>query len=780
MHGVLIQYLAQQYIKVLDMPSTNTRSNTFFAEWIVFASSTLVLGAVFGFMLWSEYTFITQREEQRLVAGGIVAERMISNRLTAINHTLAHLRDNLELEWPECSDKTHSLEGVLKTLVEAMASVRSLSILDKSGEIIASNMDPLIGESSGGRAYFQAVSQNPHPDILYVGPPYKGLLAVRVMNLSRALFGADGEFAGVVTAALDLKDFSTLLDAIRSGLEGWGSLAHRNGDLFVWEPMSKDVTFKNLNQPGTFFSRHLEGGDPGSLFRGVVFANHEPSLISLRSIQPEALHMDQPLVVAVGRNMDMLYASWRLGAFHHAIQFAVLFLFGFAVLFISQHLRRITERKTARVQSELNSVQTELASFFRITPSMLAVADRSGQCRAINPAWEIMMGYRDKDIEGKPYLDLFHPDDRNAVQEALIALRHGESLKGKTVRMRDRNGEYRYLEWFVARDKENIYAAANDVTKRHETESRLQNLAYFDPLTGLPNRSLFLDRFEQALGYGKRNHVHVGLLFIDLDGFKAVNDLHGHEAGDEVLRKAARIFSSGVRQTDTVARMGGDEFVILLSELNDSKDVGLVAQKILDALAEEITLASGATCRIGASIGVSIFPDNGQILDDLLLAADLAMYESKKTGKNKFVFAHELMQEVECTGLPATHVVGVPIMDEQHGRMLSLANTICTSLGKGQEGVEPLFMELQDVTEHHFATEHRIMSESNYPRQREHDIIHARLLAELRAFQAQLNKSGSRFLCAQLRRWVLEHIAGEDMELAAYLQAKGDTSVFIA
>jgi diguanylate cyclase (GGDEF)-like protein/hemerythrin-like metal-binding protein/PAS domain S-box-containing protein len=751
---------------------SNKGSNRFFAEWIVFAFSILVLGVVFGFMLRSEYVLITQREEQRLVAGGIVAERMISHRLTAINHTLLHLRDNLQTKWTECPEKTRSLEGVLTTLVGAVASVRSLNILDKSGEIIASNMAPLIGEKSGDRAYFQAVSKNPRPDILYVGPPFKGVLDVRVMNVSRALFGTEGEFTGVVTAALDLRDFSTLLDAIRSGLEGWGSLAHSNGDLFIWEPMSEDVTFKNLNQPGTFFSRHLEGGATGSLFRGMVFANKEPSLISLQSIQPESLHMDQPLVVAVGRNLDRLYAPWRLGAFHHGILFAALVLLGFAALFISQYLRRIATGRTARVQSKLDLVQAELASFFRITPSMHAVVDRFGHCRAINPAWETIMGYRLEDVEGKRYLDLFHPDDRNAVQKALTTLPHGESLKGKTNRMRHKNGEYRYLEWFVARDKENIYAAANDVTERRETESRLQNLAYFDGLTSLPNRSLFLDRFEQALGYGNRNHVHVGLLFIDLDGFKTVNDLHGHEAGDEVLKKAARIFSSVVRQTDTVARMGGDEFVIQLSELNDPKDAGLVAQKIINVLAKEITLASGATCRVGASIGVSIFPDHGQNLDDLLLAADLAMYESKKTGKNKFIFAHELMQEIQSTELPATHVVGVSVMDEQHGEMLGLASTICASLGNGQEDIEELFIQLQDVTRHHFATEHQLMSKSGYPRQKEHDLIHDHLLAELRAFHVQLNKSGSRFLCAQLKRWVLEHIAGEDMELAVYLRGK--------
>lgn len=760
------------------MSSSSNGSKAFFAEWIVFAFSTLVLSAVFGFMLWTEYRLITQREEQTLVAGNIVAGRMISNRLTAINHALTHLRDNLEPAWRECADETHSLQGNLKTLVGAIAAVRSLNILDESGEIIASNMEPLVGEKGGGRAFFQAVSQNPHPDVLYVGPPFLGALDVRVMNLSRAMFGADGTFKGVVTASLDLNDFEVLLDAVRSGPDGWGSLAHCNGDFFIWEPLRKDVIGKNLDQPGSFFSRHLHGGDEASLFKGVVFANQEPSLISVRSIQPESLNMDKPLVVALGRNMDSVYAPWRLGALHHAIQFAVLFLLGSAALFFSQYLRRIAKRKTERVQFELNSVQAELASFFRITPSMLGVIDRSGHWEAINPAWEAMMGYRIDDIKGAPCLDFFHPDDRDAVRKGVASLRHGEYLKEETARMRNKNGEYRCLEWFVARDEEHIYAAANDVTERQEAQSRLQNLAYYDRLTGLPNRSLFLDRFEQVLGHANRNDEYVALLFLDLDGFKEVNDLYGHEAGDEVLKTSAHIFSSLVRQTDTVARMGGDEFVILLPEVKDPNDAGIVARKILHALAEDITLSSGATCRVGASIGASIFPDNGQSLDDLLLAADLAMYESKKTGKNKFVFAHELMQEVECTELPATHVVGVAIMDEQHGRMLRLTNTICSRIDKGQEGLELLFDELQSFTELHFATEHRIMSESNYPRQHEHDLIHARLLAELREFQARLNRSGSRFLCAQLKRWVLEHIANEDMALGAFLHAREETNAF--
>lgn len=172
--------------------------------------------------------------------------------------------------------------------------------------------------------------------------------------------------------------------------------------------------------------------------------------------------------------------------------------------------------------------------------------------------------------------------------------------------------------------------------KLHQIE--LYRSANFDRLTGLPNRSLFMDRLSQNLKQAVRYNRKFALLFIDLDGFKAVNDTLGHDAGDELLIQTAKRLSSIVRDSDTVARMGGDEFTIILSTISSPENAGTVAGKIVEILSQEFEI-KGNKAKIGASIGVSICPDHGDDPDGLIKKADDAMYEAKAQGKNDYRFS---------------------------------------------------------------------------------------------------------------------------------------------
>jgi two-component system cell cycle response regulator len=172
--------------------------------------------------------------------------------------------------------------------------------------------------------------------------------------------------------------------------------------------------------------------------------------------------------------------------------------------------------------------------------------------------------------------------------------------------------------------------------KRHE--ARLTDWAYMDTLTGLVNRRLFCDRLAQALARAARADKAAALLFIDLDNFKTINDSLGHGAGDDVLRRVAHILRGAVRHTDTVARFGGDEFVVLLEPLEDSGRVELVAQKMLRALEVGLVLPA-APARVTASIGVGLFPQHAIQGDALLRSADAAMFLAKQHGGNRFRLA---------------------------------------------------------------------------------------------------------------------------------------------
>jgi diguanylate cyclase (GGDEF)-like protein len=172
---------------------------------------------------------------------------------------------------------------------------------------------------------------------------------------------------------------------------------------------------------------------------------------------------------------------------------------------------------------------------------------------------------------------------------------------------------------------------SNAVIKRiTHMEKRLTHAAHFDPLTDLPNRLLFFDRMEQALSLARRNGAGFALLYIDLDGFKPINDTYGHEAGDQVLRAVALRLRNRVRRSDTVARLGGDEFVVLLHGISHLPSAEAVADKILADLALPVEISGGSPIQVGASVGVALYPLHGTDSESLLRTADSAMYETKR------------------------------------------------------------------------------------------------------------------------------------------------------
>lgn len=189
-------------------------------------------------------------------------------------------------------------------------------------------------------------------------------------------------------------------------------------------------------------------------------------------------------------------------------------------------------------------------------------------------------------------------------------------------------------------------AMVRDVTAERASDERIRYQANFDALTGLPNRALFMDRLSQSVAAMGRSKDKLGLMFIDLDGFKLVNDTLGHDKGDDLLREAAARISKCVRQGDTLARLGGDEFTIIMPNLKNAKDAPLLAQRILAALAESFAL-DGVEAFVSGSIGITICPDDALYPQDLLRNADAAMYRAKEMGKANFqFFTNDLNEEM--------------------------------------------------------------------------------------------------------------------------------------
>ena len=183
-----------------------------------------------------------------------------------------------------------------------------------------------------------------------------------------------------------------------------------------------------------------------------------------------------------------------------------------------------------------------------------------------------------------------------------------------------------------------------DVTNRKASEAKIQYLAYYDALTGLPNRSLFLNRLDQEIKKAYRNRTHLSLMFIDLDRFKDINDTLGHDVGDQLLVEAAKRLKACLRQSDTVGRLGGDEFTIIVGEFSDLGPEESFAQKILASLALPFWLGN-ETIYLSASIGITLYPEDGITSEELLKNADQSMYAAKKAGRNQYQYFTASMQE---------------------------------------------------------------------------------------------------------------------------------------
>jgi diguanylate cyclase (GGDEF)-like protein/PAS domain S-box-containing protein len=275
------------------------------------------------------------------------------------------------------------------------------------------------------------------------------------------------------------------------------------------------------------------------------------------------------------------------------------------------------------------------------SPNPILLFDTDTSVKYVNPAFEKLTGYSKEEILGvrSPYP--WWPDElANQYEDSNARVRDIGS--GRIERCyRKKNGE---LFWVVTsitsiKDKtsEKVkYYLANwlDITELKQAQESIKQLAYYDNVSGLPNRILFFDRIKMAIAQANRNHKKLALIMFDLDNFKAVNDTLGHAQGDLLLKKVGERISAVLRESDTVARTGGDEFMILLPEVTSCEDTFVVAKKILDIFQIPFDI-EGSSCRVTASIGIACFPEAGRDLNTLSKNADTAMYHAKHAGKNR-------------------------------------------------------------------------------------------------------------------------------------------------
>jgi len=301
-------------------------------------------------------------------------------------------------------------------------------------------------------------------------------------------------------------------------------------------------------------------------------------------------------------------------------------------------------------EEELRHRERHFSALVTNSRDIVIVAGTDGVLQYTSPAFESVLGYTSAEAHSLMGDVLLHPDDRTALRAAMAASGlSSTSAINEEIRLRRADGDWLWFEAAITNltddpDVNGFVADLRDITRRKDAEERLAHAALHDALTGLPNRTLILDRANQMLARARRARQSVAALFVDLDNFKDINDTLGHEAGDKLLRSVAHRFEGMLRASDTVGRMGGDEFVVLTESETEAAGPEMVAERIQDVLREPFHVEGFETVPLVVSASIGIAVGDRPSADELLRDADIALYRAKALGKDRSAVFEPAMQ----------------------------------------------------------------------------------------------------------------------------------------
>ena len=520
--------------------------------------------------------------------------------------------------------------------------IEGLRIADASGRLIqGSGVDSSKLISVADRDYFRQLRDDAGAELV-LGEPVKGKVAqIWVIPVARAMRRPDGTLAGVVVGALPTSRMSEVFSRLKLGPRATVlvfskqlRVAARHPEAVTGRQSTGDV----LTGPG---ARGIvaSGKSTFPAFHNVSAADGIDRVSSAQQVGTT------PYFTAVGLDWSVYLAQWR-GEMLRTLGMAAMFVVTACLLawYVyrgwSMQARAVAAMRDANrtLDAEKQLTQTIIQS----SPFAIYTRDINALITAWNPAAEKLFGWRAEEILGKPLLSV--PVDKKKETDALRdRVLSGETVIQLEVQRQKRDGTLFDLSTTLAplRDAsgeiDGYLAIATDITDRKASEKQIEFLAYRDVLTGLPNRLLLQDRFEQAMGHAERAESKMALLFLDLDNFKTINDSLGHAVGDLLLKEIAARLGECVRDTDTISRQGGDEFLIVLSDLRGRDAITPVLLKIRERLQAPFEL-DGHELSTSVSMGVAIYPDDGRDFDTLLKKADTAMYRAKDAGRNSYRF----------------------------------------------------------------------------------------------------------------------------------------------
>jgi diguanylate cyclase (GGDEF)-like protein len=560
----------------------------------------------------------------------------LARTIEALEQIALHLR----FEWKMLQGRLH-LEEMTDLGLFPKGSDVYAAIIDRNGKILTATIPDRSETKVADRWYFR-VQEYGATKRLYIGEPMFGRVTKRpVIGLSHRIEDETGEFAGVVLLSVTPDYFVAYYDETIFGRDGFLAMvgtdsvirASRSGDLVT--PAEAPL----LNTVPTF-----EVPTGHAIFEGDVwFTDKRTRYVGWQSLP------QYPLVAIAGLGQqEVLGPYWERR--EEAIQAGIfatigLFIFTlFAMLFSMRLARRDFQLRSSQEAYRM-ATESGHEGFYILRP----ILTESGPVKDFhiidcNQYAAALFRHRKEELLGKTIASLYETAD----PKLLLQFLHQTMATGVCEDEWEITGNSplntKWISIKGVRADGNLALTVRDISETKEHVAELERQSNEDVLTGLPNRQWIQAHLPKAVEHAIAENAMLAVLFIDLDGFKAVNDTLGHEAGDEVLRMASRRLKEAIRPHDYVVRLGGDEFVVVLDIIPHKTDAAHVAERIQHAFEDEFRLPQ-STQSIGASVGISLFPDDGTDAETLLRHADIAMYSAKTSGKRNYRFYDDKFHE---------------------------------------------------------------------------------------------------------------------------------------
>jgi diguanylate cyclase (GGDEF)-like protein len=614
-----------------------------------------VIAAAIGIVLLREDAL---EEARRNIANlALVVAEHTSRSVQTIDLVLHDLQDTIAemgVDSRDTFDRIAAGEVLRRELTEKIARLThadAIIVASATGRIVNATRPSALGADISHRPFFRQVAESSESALMVSHPVESPATGEWTVYMARRIVAKDGTLLGVIMAALPIRYFEDVYRRFDLPRGEIFVLLRRDGTTLVRAP----GPHRNVGMvipPGARWHALVEAG--GGFFNSRGLTDGVRRMVAVRPLH------DYPLVINAAVAPSAVLETWNRRAFAGAIGLA--FIIAYAAF-----LMGVTHRQFGRLKQSGTSLRAQNETLKQLSDDLVASReDLARRTRELEVTLETMdQGLMMIDADGtvvqcnapaRRLLDLpaelmdgkptFHDvlryqwetNGSGRGERSLERFIRRRDVRDRLVRQELKRPDGRVLEMrSVPLPGGGVVRTYTDITERKEAEDKVRYLAHHDDLTRLPNRVAFQERLDHALSISRASGRGAAVLYLDLDGFKQVNDTHGHEIGDRVLAESARRMQACVRAMDTVARFGGDEFAIVVPFLEDPAVAARLAERLVQRLSEPFAFDAVAAS-IGTSVGIALFPQDAASARELLQQADRALYEAKKAGRGTYRF----------------------------------------------------------------------------------------------------------------------------------------------